>query len=99
MDCVNYNKGMRVHLWIRKEDEAAWNAIKDRPEWLHEQLRDKSFIGLGDLVDDSVETSTYEGMRRITQAELTKQFDELNAEIAKDWALRNGWTPPEEYCE
>lgn len=28
----------KVTIWIRKEDEDAWNAIKDRPEWLHAAL-------------------------------------------------------------
>lgn len=35
----------RVDIWIRKEDEAKWNAIKDRPEWLHHMLND-SYHGL-----------------------------------------------------
>lgn len=26
------------HIWIRKEDEAKWRAIADKPEWLHEHL-------------------------------------------------------------
>lgn len=28
----------KVTIWIRDKDLLAWNAIKDRPEWLHEQL-------------------------------------------------------------
>lgn len=28
----------KVTIWIRKEDEAKWQAIKDKPEWLHEHL-------------------------------------------------------------
>lgn len=26
------------HIWIRKEDEAKWKAIENKPEWLHEHL-------------------------------------------------------------
>lgn len=29
----------KVTIWIRKEDEAKWQAIADKPEWLHEHLR------------------------------------------------------------
>lgn len=31
----------RVHIWIRKEDESAWAAIKNKPEWLHEHLNNQ----------------------------------------------------------
>lgn len=41
MGCVTYNRGMRAHIWIRKEDESAWNTIKDRPEWLHAMLNNQ----------------------------------------------------------
>jgi hypothetical protein len=29
----------KVTIWIRKEDEDKWNAIADKPEWLHEHLQ------------------------------------------------------------
>lgn len=28
----------RVNIYIRNEDEAKWQAIADKPEWLHEHL-------------------------------------------------------------
>jgi len=30
----------RVNIWIRVEDVDKWNAIKNRPEWLHEKLNE-----------------------------------------------------------
>ena len=29
---------MRVNIWIRKEDEEAWNNVADKPQWIHEGL-------------------------------------------------------------
>lgn len=28
----------KVTIWIRKEDEEKWNAIENKPAWLHEQI-------------------------------------------------------------
>lgn len=96
---------MRVHIWIRQQDEKAWAAIKNKPEWLHEQLRDKfsypimesieHIEHLKKLGDEALEEISTEAANRLSEIELTKQLDELNAEISKEWALANGWTAPE----
>lgn len=26
------------HIWVREEDLPAWEAIKDKPRWVHESL-------------------------------------------------------------
>lgn len=33
-----------VHIWIRKEDEAKWKAIANKPEWLHEHLNSEQAV-------------------------------------------------------
>lgn len=33
-----YTLDMRVNVYIRKEDEAKWNAIEDIPEWIHRNI-------------------------------------------------------------
>lgn len=35
----------RVNIYIRKEDEISWNAIDNKPEWLHSALRGKWYKG------------------------------------------------------
>ena len=43
----------RVNIYIRKEDEDKWNAIANKPEWLHEHLNGltniKGAIALEDI--------------------------------------------------
>lgn len=36
--CSVYTYNMRVNIYIRKEDEEAWNSIVDKPQWIHEGL-------------------------------------------------------------
>ena len=37
-----YNRSMRTHIWIRKDDEPIWKSIEDKPEWLHAALNPRS---------------------------------------------------------
>lgn len=30
---------MRKDIWVRVADLETWNAIPDKPEWLHQQLQ------------------------------------------------------------
>lgn len=34
----------RVNIYIRNEDQAKWDAIDNKPEWLHEHLNSNSFM-------------------------------------------------------
>lgn len=34
----DYTIGMRTHIWIRKENEAKWEEIMDKSEWINERL-------------------------------------------------------------
>lgn len=36
--CFTLPSMPRATIWIRKEDWPAWEAIQDKPEWLHERL-------------------------------------------------------------
>lgn len=31
-----------VHIWVRKEDWAQWQAITDKPAWLHSKINEDS---------------------------------------------------------
>ncbi len=36
---------MRTHIWIRKENEAFWNSIENKSEWLNAILKQNNPIG------------------------------------------------------
>lgn len=37
---------MRVNIYIRKEDEEAWELVEDKPEWIHNNLRGQKLSGV-----------------------------------------------------
>ncbi len=34
----------RVNIYIRKDDEAKWNAIKSKPEWMHQHINATEWV-------------------------------------------------------
>lgn len=31
----------KVTVWVRRDDRALWESIDDRPQWIHDHLRDE----------------------------------------------------------
>lgn len=48
----------KVTVWIREQDYPTWQDIPNKPEWLHEKLREPSFQRLEQVVDDGVHIAT-----------------------------------------
>lgn len=43
----------RVHVWVKKEDRDLWNAIVDKPAWLHAHLNGECSIeSIVELADE-----------------------------------------------
>lgn len=57
----------RYNIWIREEDVTKWQAIQDRPQWLHEHLNQgkegKPVYSLSDYNDNRPMGTLYQDMK------------------------------------
>lgn len=71
-------------IYIRVEDEAAWDAIKDKPEFLHNALQvADSYKKLDAPVRKEIKKAVYNGLTNI-QAKVDKSNPEIN-EMFRVW--------------
>lgn len=50
------------HIWIKKEDDATWRAIENKPEWLHERLNETNQVWANakQVADEMIEGGGFE---------------------------------------
>ncbi len=64
----------RVNIWIRKEDEKQWNAIEDKPAWIHSVLNGNvlAIESISKILNESGAIVAVDTLR-----DLVKYFDDL----------------------
>lgn len=64
------------HIWVRKEDEAAWQAIADKPAWLHTQLQNRTELQAKGINPDKDLVSQVQGNGNFTDEPITEPFED-----------------------
>ncbi len=71
----------KVTVWIKKADQAKWDAIKDRPAWLHEKLNP-----LVNAVPPEYRDDLLEPLKDIVQSSVREKMDSMQVEdIPPSW--------------
>lgn len=54
------------HIWVRAEDDEKWQAIADKPAWLHEHLSGDESSVINATMNDAVMRRTIELLQETT---------------------------------
>lgn len=65
----------KVTIWIRVADEAKWEAIENKPEWLHEHLSyyDESIVNRQRRIHEELSSTTTKSTGMISEAFLPEE--------------------------